>query len=63
MVETVRKATLHALHTDVVTKAVKSHERNVVLNCRPPPISNLGKDPTSKDRSTKIRIFFPPTRA
>ena len=30
-----RKATLQALHTDAVDKAVKSHERNVVLDGRP----------------------------
>ena len=35
-----RKATLQALHTDAVVKAVKSHERNVVLDGRPPPISS-----------------------
>ena len=40
MVEKDRKATLQALHTDAVNKAVKSYERNVVLDGRPPPISN-----------------------
>ena len=37
MVEKDRKATLH---TDAVNKAVKSYERNVVLDGRPPPISS-----------------------
>ena len=35
-----RKATLQALHTDAVDKADKCHERNVVLDGRPPPISS-----------------------
>ena len=34
------KATLWALHTDTVNKAVKSHERNVVLDDLPPSINN-----------------------
>ena len=46
MVEKDRKA---ALHTDAVNRAVKSHERNVVLDGRPPPISNSEKDLTRKD--------------
>ena len=41
-----KKAILQALHTDAVNKAVKSHERNVVLDGRPPPISNSEKDLT-----------------
>ena len=44
MVENDRKATLQALHTDAVTKAVKSYERNVVLHGRHPPIGNSEKD-------------------
>ena len=44
MVEKVRKATMQALHTDAVTKADKSHDRNMVLDGRPPPISNAKKD-------------------
>ena len=47
-----RKATLQALHTDVVNKAAKSHERNVVLDGRPPPISSSERDLTRKERST-----------
>ena len=43
VVEKHRKATIGALHTDAVTKAVKRHERNVVLDGRPPPISNSEK--------------------
>ena len=40
-----RKSTLQARHTD----AVKSRERNVVLDGRPPPISNSEKELTRKD--------------
>ena len=40
MVKNDRKATFQELHTDAVDKAVKSHERNVVLDGRPPPISS-----------------------
>ena len=51
-----RKATLKALHTDAVNKAVKSHERNVVLDGRPPPISNSVKYLTRKERSTLAQL-------
>ena len=47
-----RKATLQALRTDAVDKAVKSHESNVVLDGRPPPISSSEKELTRKERST-----------
>ena len=39
-------ATLQVLHTDAGDKAVKSLERNVVLDGRPPPISSSEKDLT-----------------
>ena len=59
-----RKATLQALHTDAVNKAVKSHERNMVLDGRSPSIINSEKRPnhegTLNPRSTKIRILWPP---
>ena len=60
MVEMVRKDTLQALHTDAVNKAGKGHEMNVVLDGRPPPISNSEKDLTRKERSTNIRILWTP---
>ena len=41
-----RKATLQALHTAAVVKAVQCHDRNVVLDGRPPPISNSEKELT-----------------
>ena len=53
MVKNDRKATFQALHTDAVDKAVKSHERNVVLDGRPPPISSSEKELTRKERSTR----------
>ena len=43
MVEMDRKATVQALHIDAVNKAVESHERNVVLDRCPPPLSNSEK--------------------
>ena len=48
------------LHSKLLTnKVVKSHDRNVVLDGRPPSItSNLGKDLTRKEHSTKIRILW-----
>ena len=51
-----RKATLQALHTDAVDKAVKCHERNVVLDGRPPPISSSERDLTRKERSTIAQL-------
>ena len=56
MVKTDRKTTLQVLHSDAVDKAVKSHERNVVLDGRPPPISNSEKDLTRKERSTLAQL-------
>ena len=57
MVKNDSKATLQALHTAAVVKAVQCHERNVVLDGRPPPIRNSEKELTKKERSTKIRIL------
>ena len=51
-----RKATLQVLHTDAVDKAVKSHERNVVLDGWPPPISSPEKGLTRKERSTLAQL-------
>ena len=49
MVKNDRKA---ALHTAAVVKAVQCHERNVVLDGRPPPINNSEKELTRKECST-----------
>ena len=56
MVKNNRKATLQVLHTDAVDKAVNGHERNVVLDGRPPPISSSESDLTRKERSTLAQI-------
>ena len=56
MVEKDRKVTLQALHTDAVNKAVKIHERNVVLDGRPPPINNSEKELTIKEHSTLAQL-------
>ena len=59
MVKNDRKATLQALHTDAVVKTVQYHERNVVLDGRPPPRSSSENDQkgTFNPCSTKIRIL------
>ena len=56
MVKNDRKATLQSLHTDAVDKAVESHERNMVLDGRPPPIISSEKDLTRKERSTLAQL-------
>ena len=49
MVKNARNA---ALHTDAGDKVVNCHERNVVLDGRPLPISSSEKELTRKERST-----------
>ena len=56
MVKHDRKSTLQALHTAAVVKAVQCHERNVVLDGWPPPISNSEKELTRKERSTLAQL-------
>ena len=56
MVNNDRKSTLKALHTAAVVKAVQCHERNVVLDGRPPPISKSEKELTRKERSTLAQL-------
>ena len=56
MVKNDRKATLQALHTDSVDKAVKTHERNVVLDGWLLPISSSEKDLTRKELSTLAQL-------
>ena len=56
MVENDRKATLLALHTAAVVKGVQCHERNVVLDGRPTPISNSEKELTRQERSTLAQL-------
>ena len=56
MLKNDRKATLQALHTDAVDKAVKSHDSNLGLGGRPPPISSSEKELTRKERSTLAQL-------
>ena len=56
MVKNDRKATLQALHTDAVDKAVKCHERNVVLDGPPPLMSSAEKELTRMERSTLVQL-------
>ena len=56
MVKNDRKATLQALHTAAVVKAVQCHERDVVLYGRHPPISNSEKELTRKEHSTLAQL-------
>ena len=56
MVKNDRKAALQALHTAAVVNAVQCHERNVVLDGRPPPINNSDKELTRKERSTLTQL-------
>ena len=56
MVAKDRKSTLQALHTDAVNKAVKSHERNVVLDGRLSLIRNSEKDLTRMEHSTLVQL-------
>ena len=49
MLAKVRKATLQALYTDAVKKAVRNHERKALLHDRHPSINNLEKDLTRED--------------
>ena len=46
------KATLQAIHTDAVNKAVKDQKNYIVLNDLPHPINNSEKDLTMKERAT-----------
>ena len=56
MVNNYREATLQALHTAAVVKAVQCYERNVVLDGRTPPISNSEEELTRKERSTLAQL-------
>ena len=47
-----RKATLQAIHSDAVNKAVKDQKKNIVLDDLPHPINDSEKDLTRKERAT-----------
>ena len=59
-----RKATLQAIHSDAVNKAVKDQKKNIVLDGPPHPINDSEKYLTRKERATfravKIRILQTP---
>ena len=49
----IKNDTLQTLHTAAVVKAFQCHERNVVLDGRPPPISNSEKELTRIDQNSQ----------
>ena len=51
-----RKATLQAIHTDAVNKAVKDQKKNIVLDDLPNPINNSEKDLTRTERATLAQL-------
>ena len=51
-----RKATLQAIHSDAVNKAVKDQKKNIVLDSLPHPINDSEKDLTRKERATLAQL-------
>ena len=51
-----RKATLQAIHTDAVNKAVKYQKKNIVLYDLPHPINDSEKDLTRKQRANLAQL-------
>ena len=51
-----RKATLQAIHTDAVNKAVKDQKKNIVLDDLSHPINDSEKDLTRKERATLAQL-------
>ena len=51
-----RKATLQAIHSDAVNKAVKDQKNNIVLDGLPHPINDSEKDLTRKERATLAQL-------
>ena len=51
-----RKATLQAIHTDAVNKAIKDRKKNLVLDDLPHPINDSEKDITRKERTTLAQL-------
>ena len=56
MVNMIEKLHSKHSHTAAVVKAIQCHERNVVLDGRPPPISNSEKELTRMERSTLAQL-------
>ena len=51
-----RKATLQAIHSDAVNKAVKDQKNNIVLDGLPHPINDSEKYLTRKERATLAQL-------
>ena len=51
-----RKATLQAIHSDAVNKAVKDQKKNIVLDGLPHPINDSEKDLIMKERATLTQL-------
>ena len=51
-----RKATLLAIHTDAVNKAVNDQKNNIVLDGLPHPIIDSEKHLTRKERATLAQL-------
>ena len=51
-----RNATLQAIHSDAVMKAVKDQKNNIVLDGLPHPINDSEKDLTRKERATLAQL-------
>ena len=51
-----RKATLQAIHTDAVKKAVKDQKKNIVLDNLPHTINDSQKDLIRKERATLAQL-------
>ena len=56
MLADTRKATLHAIDTEAVNKAVIDQKNNIVLDDIPHPINDSKKYPTRKERSTIAQL-------
>ena len=51
-----RKATLQAIHTDAVNRAVKDQKKNIVLDDLPHPINDSEKYLTRNERATLAQL-------
>ena len=51
-----RKATLQAIHTEAVNKAVNDQKKNIVFDDLPHPINDSEKDLTGKERVTLAQV-------
>ena len=51
-----RKATLQAIHSDAVNKAVKDQKKNIVLDGLPHPINDSEKYLTRRERATLAQL-------